>query len=262
MAKMTGVELLRSLRAEADRFAALGTDLRDPTAAEAEVEADHFRAEADAAEQMSGELTGAQTRASAAETDRDTAVAKVQANAEARIAAAGTERAAAIAQTRSDADARVRAAEVGRTQAFKEAVDAEATVRQAWQETARRGRRARLSGRNRAGAGRRRPDARPGPSRGRPCARGLRADLRTRAERAEQQADAFRDELARLAQTLSSLPSSPRGAARAAWPSSPERRGSGDRMSPAVSAVCLLRRDAPAFPGVPGPPILPSSASA
>jgi colicin import membrane protein len=45
-AKMTGAELLRSLRAEADRIAALGTGLRDridtltdPTAAEAEAEA-------------------------------------------------------------------------------------------------------------------------------------------------------------------------------------------------------------------------------
>jgi hypothetical protein len=46
MAKVTGAELLHSLRAEADRLAALGIDLRDrigtladPTAAEAEVEA-------------------------------------------------------------------------------------------------------------------------------------------------------------------------------------------------------------------------------
>jgi colicin import membrane protein len=101
MAKMTGTELLRSLRAEADRVAALGTALRgridtlaDPTAAEAEVEAvraaaeqraataeakaadaerraaeeGRFRAEADAAaEQMSEELAAAQDRAQAAE---------------------------------------------------------------------------------------------------------------------------------------------------------------------------------------------------
>ena len=46
MAKVGGAELLRSLRTEADRIAALGKDLReridvltDPTAAEAEVEA-------------------------------------------------------------------------------------------------------------------------------------------------------------------------------------------------------------------------------
>lgn len=52
MAKMTGAELLHSLRAEADRITALGTDLRDridtlgdPTAAEAEVEAVRAAAE-------------------------------------------------------------------------------------------------------------------------------------------------------------------------------------------------------------------------
>jgi hypothetical protein len=79
-AKMTGVGLLRSLRAEADRITALGAGLRDridtltdPTAAEAEVEAvraaaeqraataEQLRAEADAAaEEMSERLTTAQ----------------------------------------------------------------------------------------------------------------------------------------------------------------------------------------------------------
>ena len=97
MAKVGGAELLRSLRAEADRITALGAGLRDridiltdPTAAEAEVEAvraaaeqraataearaadaeqraataDQFRAEADAAaEQMSEELAAAQALA-------------------------------------------------------------------------------------------------------------------------------------------------------------------------------------------------------
>jgi hypothetical protein len=100
MAKIGGAELLRSLRAEADRISALGSELREridvlthPTAAEVEVEAvrtaaeqraataeaktadaerraaqaDQFRAEADAAaEQMSEELTAAQDHASAA----------------------------------------------------------------------------------------------------------------------------------------------------------------------------------------------------
>ena len=100
-ARMTGAELLRSLRAEADRITALGAGLRDqigtltdPTAAEAEVEAvraaaeqraavaearaaaaeqqaataEQFRAEADAAaEEMSEHLTAAQTLAQAAE---------------------------------------------------------------------------------------------------------------------------------------------------------------------------------------------------
>ena len=99
-AKMTGAELLRSLRAEADRITALGAGLRDridtltdPTAAEAEVEAvraaaeqraataearaaaaeqraataEQLRAEADAAaEEMSEHLTAAQALAQAA----------------------------------------------------------------------------------------------------------------------------------------------------------------------------------------------------
>jgi hypothetical protein len=66
MAKVTGAELLRSLRAEADRISALGKELReridvltDPTAAEA----DQFRIEADAAaEQMGEELAAVQAR--------------------------------------------------------------------------------------------------------------------------------------------------------------------------------------------------------
>ena len=114
-ARMTGAELLRSLRAEADRITALGAGLRDridtltdPTAAEAEVEAvraaaeqraaaadaraaaadqraaaaDQLRAEADAAaEEMSEHLTAAQALAqvagqrAAAEQERDAAVA-------------------------------------------------------------------------------------------------------------------------------------------------------------------------------------------
>jgi hypothetical protein len=63
---MTGTELLLSLRAEADRIAALGTGLRDqidtltdPTAAEAEVEAVRAAAERRAA--------AAEARAAAAE---------------------------------------------------------------------------------------------------------------------------------------------------------------------------------------------------
>ncbi len=66
MAKVTGAELLRSLRAEADRVAALGAELRDridtladPTAAEAEVEAVRAAAEQRAA--------AAEARAAAAE---------------------------------------------------------------------------------------------------------------------------------------------------------------------------------------------------
>ena len=103
MAKVGGAELLRSLRAEAERIAALGKDLREridvltgPTAAEAEVEA--VRA---AAEQ----------RAATAEADRDAAVAKARADADKRIADAQAERDAAIAKAQADVADRVRAAE-------------------------------------------------------------------------------------------------------------------------------------------------------
>jgi colicin import membrane protein len=176
MAKMTGTELLRSLRAEADRVAALGTALRDridtladPTAAEAEVEAvraaakqravtaeakaadagrraaeaDRFRAEADAAaEQMSEELAVAQDRAQ---------------DAEQRAREAEADRDSAVARARADADAKVTS-----TQAERDAAIAQA----------------------RADAAREREE--------------LRADLRARAERAEQQADAYRAELGRV----------------------------------------------------------------
>ena len=108
MAKMTGAEMLRWLRAEADRITALGAGLRDridtltnPTAAEAEVEAvraaaeqraataDRLRAGADAAaEEMSEHLTAAQTLAHAvgqsavaAKQDRDAAIARARAEA-------------------------------------------------------------------------------------------------------------------------------------------------------------------------------------
>jgi len=172
MAKVAGAELLRSLRTEADRIAALGKDLReridvltDPTAAEAEVEAvraaaeqraataeakaadaerraaqaDQFRTEADAAaEQMREELTAAQDRATAAEQ---------------RAQAAEADRDAAVAKAQAETE-RVRA-------------DA-----------------ARVLGEARADAAREREE--------------LRADLRARAERAERQADAYRDELAQL----------------------------------------------------------------
>ncbi len=235
-AKMTGAELLRSLRAEADRITALGAGLRDridtltdPTAAEAEVEAvraaaeqraataearaaaaeqraatdKQLRAEADAAaEEMSEHLTAAQAaaqRATAAEQERDAAVAQARAEANERVAAAGAERKAAIAQARADAGQRVRAADTEREKARQAAADAEAAARHAEQETARaqaaaraakaetervRGDAKKAIGELRAEAARERDE--------------LRADLRTRAERAEQQADAYHDELDRL----------------------------------------------------------------
>jgi len=240
MAKMTGAELLRSLRAEADRITALGTDLRDridtladPTAAEAEVEAvraaaeqraataeakaaaaerrateaDQFRAEADAAaEQMSEELTAAQDRASAAEeraqaaeADRDATVAKAKADAEERIAAAGAERDAAIARARAEADAKVRAAEADRDEAWKTTAEAKAAGVEARQDIARAEAAAQAAQaeteRVRTDAGRMLGEARADAARER---EELRADLRARAERAEHQADAYRDELAQL----------------------------------------------------------------
>lgn len=67
-AKMTGTELLRSLRAEADRIAALGTGLRDridtlTDPAEAEVEAVRAAAEARAAAAKQRAATADQLRA-------------------------------------------------------------------------------------------------------------------------------------------------------------------------------------------------------
>lgn len=141
-AKMTGTELLRSLRAEADRIAALGTGLRDridtlTDPSEAEVEAvraaaerrataaearaaaakqraataDQLRAGGDvAAEEMSEHLTGAQ------------ALAQVAGQ---RATAAEQERDAAIAQDRAEAGQRVRAAEADRDQARQAAADDE-----------------------------------------------------------------------------------------------------------------------------------------
>jgi len=149
MAKATGAELLRSLRAEADRVAALGAELRDridtlgdPTAADAEVEAvraaaeqraaaaearaaaaeqraaqaEQFRAEADAAaEEMSEHLTATQARAE---------------RADERAEAAEADRDAAVATARADAGARVSAAEGERDAAIAKArAGAEARVR-------------------------------------------------------------------------------------------------------------------------------------
>jgi hypothetical protein len=244
-ARMTGVELLRSLRAEADRITALGAGLReridtltDPTAAEAEVEAvraaaeqraaaaearaaaaeqraataDQLRAEADAAaEEMSEHLTTAQAltqaagqRAAAAEQERDAAVAQARAEADQRAAAAEAQRDAAVAQARAEAGQRVRAAESGHDQARQAAADAEAAAQQAQQETACAQAAARAAQaeteRVRTDAGKIRDKVRAEAARERDE---LRADLRARAERAERQADAYRDELGQLRPTSS-----------------------------------------------------------
>ena len=240
MAKVTGAELLRLLRAEADRVADIADRLReavdtvtDPTAAEAEVEAvraaaeqraaaaearaaaaeqraaeaDQWRADADAAaEEMAAQLAAAQARAdqaeaarAAAEADRDAAVEAARAEADARIAAAETERDAAIAQARADADQRVGAAEADRDQALERAAQAEQAAQLAQQDAARAQAAAEAA---RAETGRVRADAdkmlasfRADAARDRDE---LRADLRARAERAERQADAYRDELDQL----------------------------------------------------------------
>src|SRR6266705_3424481 len=103
MARVTGAELLRSLRTEADRVAGIADRLReavatvtDPTAAEAELEAVRAAAEqravADAAaEEMAAQVAAVQTRAEEAQTAR--------ANAE-------SERDAAVAEARRDAATR------------------------------------------------------------------------------------------------------------------------------------------------------------
>ena len=116
MAKVGGAELLRSLRTDADRIAALGKDLRerddvltDPTAAEAEVEA--VRAAAD--------------RVRAAEEERDTA------RKAAVVAEAVTEQAKQEA-TRAQAAAEAAQAETKRVRA-----DAERTLTQARADDAR-----------------------------------------------------------------------------------------------------------------------------
>ena len=272
MAKVGGAELLRSLRAEADRISALGKELReridvltDPTAAEAEVEAvraaaeqravtaeakaadaerraaqaDQFRTEADAAaEQMSEELTTAQARATAAEdraqaaeAERDAAVARAKADAEARIAAARGERDDAIAQARAEADAKVRAAEADRDEARKSAAEAKAAAVEARQDIVRAEAAAQAAKaeteRVRTDAGWMLGEARADATRER---EELRADLRARAERAERQADAYRDELAQL-RAVSPDP------VAADAPPKPARRGTRAQSAPARTAA-------------------------
>jgi colicin import membrane protein len=155
MAKVTGAELLRALRTEADWLSGIANRLReaietvtDPTAAEAEVEAvravaeqraaqHQWRAEADAAaEEMTAQTAAAEARAdkalaacAAAEADRDTAVQVARQDAATRIGAAETERDTAIAQARAEADQRASAAEADRDQAITRAADAEQAAR-------------------------------------------------------------------------------------------------------------------------------------
>jgi len=240
MARVTGAELLRLLRAEADRVADIAARLleavetvTDPTAAEAEVEAvraaaeqraataearaaaaeqrtaeaSQWRAEADAAaEEMATRLAAAQDRADQAETargdaeaDRDAAVQVARADAANRIKAAETDRDAAISQARAQAGQLVSAAEATRDQARHAAEQAEQAARLAQQEASRAqaAEQAALAetGRIRADADKMLAAFRADSARDRDE---LRADLRTRAERAERQADAYREELTQL----------------------------------------------------------------
>jgi colicin import membrane protein len=207
--------------------------LTDPTAAEAEVEAartaaeqrataaeavraaaeqraaeaDQFRAEADAAaEEMAAQLAAAGRRVeeadaarAAAEADRDTKVEHARQEAAARIAAAEAGRDAAIGQACAEADERVSAAEADRDQARADAAQVEESAWLAQQEAIRAQAAADAV---RAETSRVRADAEKmlADVRAEAAAElaAVRADLRERAERAEQQADAYRAELAQL----------------------------------------------------------------
>lgn len=240
MTRVTGAELLRLLRAEADRVSDIAARLReavetvtDPTAAEAELEAiraaaeqraataearaaaaeqraaeaDQWRAEADAvAEEMATQLAAAQARAdqaeatrAAADTDRAAAVQAARADAAARITAAEADQDAAISQARVRAGQLVSAAEAARDQARDAAGQAEQAAWLAQQEVTRAqaAEQAALAetGRVRADADKMLAAFRADASRDRDE---LRTDLRARAERAELQADAYRDELTQL----------------------------------------------------------------
>jgi len=219
IAKVTGAELLRALRAEADRVSGIADRLRqavetvtDPTAAEAEVEAIRAAAEQRAAvaeaaaEEMAVQMNAAQVRVgqaeaarAAAEADRDAAIGQAREEAARRMAAAEADRDAAIEKARAEASQQVRAAEADRDQALAQAAQADQATRLA-QQVAARAQAAEQAAR--AETGRVRDDAekmltgfRADADRDRDE---LRLDLRARAERAERQADAYRDELTQL----------------------------------------------------------------
>jgi colicin import membrane protein len=140
MAKVTGAELLRALRAEADRVSAIADRLRqavetltDPTAAEAEVEAIRAAAEqraaaaearAAAAEQRAAEADQWRADAEAAAEDMAMQMDAAQARADqadaARVAAEA-DRDTAISQARQDAATRIAATEAGRDAAIEQA---------------------------------------------------------------------------------------------------------------------------------------------
>ena len=140
MAKVTGAELLRQLRAEADRVAGIADRLRDavetvtdPTAAEAEVEAVRAAAEqrataaearAAAAEQRAAEADQWRSEADAAAEETAVQLAAAQARAGQADAAriqAEADRDANVEAARADADARIAAAEQEQAAAIAQA---------------------------------------------------------------------------------------------------------------------------------------------
>src|ERR1035441_7721472 len=140
MAKVTGAELLRLLRAETDRVAGIAGRLReaietvtDPTAAEAEVDpprpaagqpAATAEARAAAAEQRAAEADQwrAEADAAAEEMAAQLAAAKASANqAEAARGAAEADRDATVEAARQDAASRITAAEAERDAAIGQA---------------------------------------------------------------------------------------------------------------------------------------------
>ena len=153
--------------------------MTDPTAAEAEAEAEAVRA---AAEQHAAV---AEARTAAAEHDRDAAaVGAARSGADARIAAAEAARDIAITQACAEGGQRADAAEAARL-AEQYADRAQAAAQAARAET----------GRVRADADKMLASFRAEAAWDRDE---LRTDLRARAERAERQADAYRDELDQL----------------------------------------------------------------
>jgi hypothetical protein len=116
-----------------------------------------------------------------------------------RITPAEADRDAAIEQARTEASQQVRTAQADRDQALAQAAQAEQATRLAQQETARaqaaeQAAQAETS-RVRADADKMLTGFRADAAHDRDE---LRADLRARAEHAERQADAYRDELAQL----------------------------------------------------------------
>jgi colicin import membrane protein len=199
LAKMTGEELLRSLRAEADRAAA-----EQRAAAEAR---------AAAAERRAARLSSSAPRPAG----RDTAVA--QADVGERVAAAEAGRDAEVAQARANAETRIRAAEAGRDQPRQAAASAEAAAREVRRDAA-----CVLAGEQaaraetewvRADADRMLEQVRADAPRERDE---RRADLRARAECPERQADACRDALDRLRTTADATEAAARTSRRRSAP--------------------------------------------